>query len=337
MRTIKFRYLLLDKNDNFKKELSCIESCSISYSSLTRLKSSATIKMREDADIDYFNDRIKPICILNEVEYPLGVFLICSPNRDLFIKTTRSVTLYSKLHVLEDDKVLERYYVPAGTNVVYECRRLLGDYLVNITESNKTLSVGKEWEIGTEKIEIINDLLASINYTGLRVDENGYYVSTPYVLPTEREVEFTYQPGVESILMRDMSEGLDFFNIPNVIIRYTNNEEINPPLRAIYENNNASSPTSTVNRGRVIVDAAEVTDVADMATLTAVCKRDAYELTDKYSHVEFQTAINPQHGYMNCILLKNYDINDKYIETSWSMDCKVGGKMKHTCRKVVNI
>ncbi len=337
MRILKFRYLLLDKNDVFKKELSCIESCSISYSSLTRLKSSATIVMREDSDVDYFNDHIKPICVLDGVEYPMGIFLISSPNRNLSVKTTRSITLYSKLHVLENDKVLERYYVPHGTNVVYECRRILGDYLVNITESTKTLNADKEWEIGTEKIAIINDLLATINYTSLRVDGDGYYVAEPYVSPTDRGTEFIYEPSVDSILMRDMTEELDLFDVPNVVIRYTNNADINPPLRAVYENNNASSPTSTVNRGRVIVDAAEVTDVADLETLTAVCKKDAYELTDKYSHVEFQTAINPQHGYMNCILLKSYDINDKYMETSWSIDCKVGGKMKHTCRKVVNI
>ena len=74
-----------------------------------------------------------------------------------------------------------------------------------------------------------------------------------------------------------------------------------------------------------------------METLVADCKKNAYEMTDKYSHIEFQTAINPKHGYMNCIRFKNYDINDKYIETSWSFDCRIGGKMKHTCRKVVNI
>lgn len=337
MRKLLFKYYLMDQNDNIKKELYCVEQCSISYNSLARLKSSANMTIREDPDIDYFNDRIQPVCILDGISYPLGVYLICSPSRKLSTRITRNLTLYDKLHLLEDDKVLERHYVPQGTNVVNECRRLLGDYKSNITESDKVTGSAREWGIGTEKIEIINDLLSSINYTSLRVDGNGYYVATPYILPTEREIEITYEPGVDSILMKDMEDEIDIFNVPNTIIRYTNNPDITPPLRAVYENNNTDSPTSIVNRGRRIVDAAEVSDAADMETLVAACKKDAYELTDKYSHIEFQTAINPKHGYMNCIRFKNYDINDKYIETSWSFDCRIGGKMKHTCRKVVNI
>jgi hypothetical protein len=337
MRILDFKYYLLNKNDDFKKELMCVEKCSVEYNSLTRLKSSASMSIGEGKDIDYFNDRIKIICRLNGKEYPLGIFLICSPSRTISTRVTRTLTLYSKLHILEDDKVLERYFVSKGINVVNECKRILGDYKVSITESDKVTGSNREWPIGTEKIEIINDLLSSINYTSLRVDGNGYYTADPYILPTDKEVDFIYEPGIDGIMMKDMEDEIDLFSVPNTVIRYTNNADINPPLRAVYENNNADSPTSIVNRGRRIVDVEEVADAADYATLMAACKKAAYELTDKYSHIEFQTAINPEHGYMNCIILKNHDINDKYIETSWSFDCAVGGKMKHTCRKVVNI
>lgn len=337
MRVLKFKYLLYDKYDNYKKELTCVEKCSIDYNSLTRLKMSASMTIGEDRDIDYFNDRIQIICSLNGEEYPLGVFLISGPSRLLNTRITRNLTLYSKLHILEDDKVMERYFVAQGTNVVNECRRMLGDYKVRIPESNKTTGSDREWEVGTEKIEIINDLLSSINYTSLRVDGDGYFAAQPYILPTDREIEFIYEPGIDGILAGGMEDEIDLFSVPNTIIRYTNNGEVVPPLRAVYENNNADSPVSIINRGRRIVDAAEVSDVSDYETLFAVCKKAAYELTDKYSHINFQTAINPRHGYMNCIRLRSGDINDKYIETSWSMDCAVGGKMKHVCRKVVNI
>ena len=337
-RIIKFKYNLLDNTDTFKKQLYNVESCNINYTSLSRFKSSASIKMREDADIDYLNDRIQPIVILDGQEYPLGIYLICSPSRNInSVRITRDITCYSKLQLLDDDKVLERHYVPAGTNVVNEVIRLIGTNSYSLVANTAQTLTSREWEIGTPKLDIINDLLAIINYTSLLVDSFGRFTAYPYVLPTERVHTITYQEGYDSILIPDMTEDFDYFGVPNIFVRYTNNPDINPPLRVVYENNNPSSLTSTVKRGRPIVDPKEVSDVADLVTLTAICKKDAYNASDRYSHLDFETAINPVHGYLDCIWVKCGDINDKYIETSWSMDLKVGGRMKHTARRVVNI
>jgi hypothetical protein len=337
-RIINFKYILLDNTDTFKKQLYNVESCSINYSSLSRLKSSANIKMKEDEDIDYLNDRIQPIVILNNVEYPLGVFLICSPSRNISsIKVTRDITCYSKLQLLDDDKVLERHFVPAGTNVINEIIRLLGTNSYSLSPNTLTTSTNREWEIGTPKLDIINDLLATINYISLLVDNQGKFTANPYVLPTDRVFTITYEEGFDSILIPDMIEDFDLFSVPNIFVRYSNNPDINPPLRVVYENNNPSSVTSTVKRKRPIVDAAEVTDVADLQTLTDICKKDAYNSSNKYTHLEFKTGINPVHGYLDCLWVKCGDINAKYIETSWNMDLKVGGKMNHVARRVIEI
>lgn len=338
-RIINFKYNLLDSTDTFKKQLYNVESCNVNYSSLSRLKSSANIKMREDVDIDYLNDRIQPIVILNNIEYPLGVFLICSPSRNIgSARITRDITCYSKLQLLDDDKVLERYYIPLSTNVINEVIRLLGVNSYSLGANIATTSTNREWEIGTPKLDIINDLLATINYTSLLVNAQGKFTATPYVIPTDRIHTITYEEGYDSIILSDMTEGFDFFSIANTFVRYTNHPDINPPLRVVYVNNNASSITSTVGRkGRSIVDSAEVLDVADLQTLTDICKKDAYNASNKYSHLEFQTAINPVHGYLDCMWVKSGDVNAKYIGTSWSMDLKVGAKMKHVARRVIEI
>ncbi len=338
-RKLYFKYELYDKDNVFKKRLFTVIDATVTYSSLSRLKASAIVTMTEDNDVDYLHDQIKIICNIDGVDYPVGQYLISSPIREINnLGVTRKCDCYSKLLILDEEKTEIRHYIPKGTNVVNEIKRLITNkYITLIDASLLTTSTDKEYEIGTPLLDIINDLLAIINFTSLRVDNNGNFIATPYILPTDRQIDITYEANEISIIYDGMQESIDMFNIPNVVIRYTNNGDITPPLYVKYENNNVSSETSTVKMGRKITDSEEVTDVANQNTLNDICKRDAYNLSDKYTHVEFQTAINPIHGYLDCIYLKAYDINSQFIETSWEMNCMTGGNMKHTVRKVINI
>ena len=338
-RRMYFKYKLYNQDNIFKHDMYNILSASINYNSLTRLKSSAKVTMEHDDRIDYINDQIKIICIINDIKYPLGQFLISSPDKQRNGMTTiRECECFSKLMILEQSKIENRYLVTAGTNVVGEVKRLITDkYLYSIQESILTTSVDREWEIGTPYLTVINDLLEVINFTSLRVDSNGVFMATPYVLPTDRQVEITYKDDEESIIFEDIKESIDYFDVPNVFVRYTNDPNIFPPLRAVYENNNISSETSIIKRGRRIPDVAEVSDVSDLQTLTDICKKNAYSATDKYKIIEFESAINPIHGYMNCLNFSCYGDGGKFIETSWGFDCKTDGKMKHRIRSVVNI
>jgi hypothetical protein len=111
------------------------------------------------------------------------------------------------------------------------------------------------------------------------------------------------------------------------------------PLTSVYTNNSESSPTSTLNRARTIVDYREVDNIADQQSLDAYVQRIAFEASQVYGKLVFETAINPFHGYSD-ILQINYSplgINDKYSETGWTLPLKVGASMKHECRKVVTI
>lgn len=345
-RNIEFRYYLLDEEDNPKSpgnsstnRLWNVLSGDISYNSLGRLKSSLTIKILEDEllDIDYMNDRIKPVVVIDGIEYILGIFLISSPDRSISgTGSERYLTCYSKLKILDNDKVLSRYYVAAGTNVVNEVIRLLGSNPCNITTSTQTTSTGREWEIGTSKLDIINDLLDVINYNTLLVDTTGIFISYPYKQPEERTHTIEYIEGKDSIIRYDMQEDFDFFDVPNVFVRYTNDLDIDPPIVATYPLQTGSE-VITLDGRLPNVSAEEVSDISDYNTLLAKCKRDAFNNRSVYSHLNFETAINPVHGYLDCIWVKVGDINYKYIETSWSFDLAVGARMKHTARRVVDL
>lgn len=345
-RNIEFRYYLLDENDNPKlpgnsstNRLWNVVSGDISYTSLGRLKSSLSVKILEDEllNIDYMSDRIKPTVLIDGKEYSLGIYLISSPERTISsIGSERSLTCYSKLKILDNDKVLSRYYVGAGTNVVNEVIRLLGSNPYNIPTSTQTTSTSREWEIGASKLDIINDLLDVINYNTLLVDTEGIFVSYPYKQPEERTHTIEYIEGKDSIISYDMQEDFDFFDVPNVFVRYTNDVDIEPPIVATYPIQTGAE-VITLDGRLPNVSAEEVSDISDYETLLAKCKRDAFNNRSVYSHLIFETAINPVHGYLDCIWIKVGDINYKYIETEWSFNLEVGAKMKHTARRVVDL
>ena len=333
-----FEYYKINKDLSNPVLLDCVESGTISYNSLDSLKMCADLTVSkhylEQLDIE----AIRIYMVLNNEKSLLGTFLVSTPSSTFEnISESLEVTCYSTLWLLKADKTDKRYYISKGTNAVNEVRRILNDrfsrYSNMLVDSDKTTSVDKEYEIGTPYIEIINDLLDCINYTSLYVDAEGTYIAKPYVLPKDREVEFTYnEDDVNNILETSCKSELDLFNVPNKFVRYISDAEVD--LVATYTNE--YGVTGTQATGIINVDAQEVKDVSDYDTLYNLCKKASAEATSIYHKVEFNTAINPNHLYMNCISLKYYRCNGKFIETSWDMQLETGGSMTHNVREVID-
>lgn len=346
-RIIEFKYHLHKKSGGAPIRLRNVVSCKVSQVSLGRLKTSASLVMREDDRVDFLNDQIQISCTITNpdgtvTDTDIARLYLSSPRRvhNFVTNPERPVQCYSLLLALDQDKLLERYVIPGGTNLVNEAKRLIklvtGVENFDIPSSDKTNRTVMEFAIGTPYLDVINTMLDSINYTSLHTSPTGLYISKPYVLPELREPEITYDfTAQEKNIYRDLVEDIDGFDIPNYFIRVSSSLE-QETLVASYENNRMDSPTSTANRRRN-VSFESVGDVSDLQTLQDICKRDAVELTSKYNHLEFSTSINPKHGYMNCIQIRIEDVQGKYIETSWEMDCRPGGQMKHTMRKAVLI
>lgn len=338
-RKVKFIYELLDKQGALKKRLYNVLSASVRFASLGRLKGSANIQMVEDKKIDYINDIIRIKCVIDDTEYPLGEYLISSTRRDIngnFV--TRDCQCFSKLLLLEDEKVEDRHVCNIGTNVVNEVKRLIGTRPYAIADSPLTLQTSKEWEVGTPKLTIINDLLELINWTGLRVGLDGKFTATPYIVPSEREIEFNLLTDADSIILPEKTDDLDLFGVPNVVVLRTNAAEVAPPLSATYENNNADSKTSTVSRGRRIVHYEEISDVVNQEQLNIRAKKRMYELTDIYNTIELSTAIQPEaFGYMRCVYLKTPAVEGKFLQSVCEIDCQAGGTMRRTLRRAIRI
>jgi hypothetical protein len=350
VRNVKFRYDLLNKNEVKIGELSATSSGNrISFDSLAEIKRVGKFKFKENelSDVDWLNDRVQPIFMLkmqngNYIEWSLGVFLLSSPTRrENYGNIWRDIEAYDSSLVLKEDKFTDRYRIVAGTKYVTAITTILnsaGIKKINITDSVGVIAVDKEFEIGESKLEVINQLLTELNYTSIWVDENSYFISKPYVLPSNKETEYEYKNDELSIIQNGAIQEIDLFNIPNKwIVTASNPEKL--PLVSLYVNDSLTSKTSTVNRGRTIVDYSKVNDILDKTILDDYVKRLAYNSSQIYEKFIFSTAIMPNHSYSDMLYLEHsdFDISSKFTETNWDMDLVSGGTMLHSARRVIKI
>lgn len=345
-RTEWYTYQLLNYNDEYIRDLDNCESFTLDYNAFTSLKSSINLSMHDDPQINLLTDRIKIIMhikINNTLfDFPLGIYLMCSPdctrngNSSEYAYDTRSVQLYSKLKIYEDDKCLEDYVILTGTSIDAEILRLLGTNKVNIPKTGRVMTQDKVFSIGTKYLEIINYLLGILNFTTLDVDGDGYFYANEYILPTEKEIDIYFTDDENQCIEESFEESFDTFDVPNVFIGYCNDVD-GSMINYTYVNSNPESPTSTVNMHRSIcTDATQFDNCESLMDLQAKVKRWASENTTRYRKVQFNSMIIPVWSYMDCIALKNKKYNGKSTRTAIRIDSR-NRTMTHSGREAIAI
>lgn len=279
------------------------------------------------------------------VEWPLGIFLLESPNRDINGKfKKREIGAYDKTIIIDEYRFTERHFIAAGTNYIGAITKILtmaGITKINITDSNLTLNSAKEFAVGTKAKDAITELLNEINYSSIGADENGYIVASPYIEPSQRPITQTYSADKHSILMPEFKEDTGLAGRPNAFIAISRNIESETELYSSFINNDPLSPTSTVNRGRIIAaEPYELENVANQETLDNYIRRIAIENSSGYSHLTFGTALMPTHGSADTLYLDIptvFDVPQMFSETSWEMDLKFDGVMQHEARRAIQL
>lgn len=277
-------------------------------------------------------------------EWPMGVFLLATPGQttDENQVVTREVEAYDQLLVLHQDKVEDRTTVASGTAYTTAISDLLnstdGIGTTNIAPSIVTLPTSRDWAPGTSKLQIVNDLLAAINYESLFFDEDGVAVGRPYTAPANRASEYTYADDETSIMASETTNTIDLYDVPNKWVRVVSDPD-RPALSSSYTNADPTSPTSTIARGRTIVDFESGIDAADQPSLDLIVLSVAIEASQIYQIFEFSTALNPLHSHSDVytVQFSELGIDAKFGETEWSMPLKPGEMMSHRARRVVSL
>ncbi len=327
-------------------EVACTGS--ISYSSFADIKGTASITLHQE--FNWLNTELMPIMHLQmsatEAAYiPLGTYIPSTPEYQMDENGEERWTIkaYDRLTILNEDGLTASWHIPAGASYLDAITTLL--FSANISDvvirdqTDATLGVDRDYEIGTRKLTIINDLLTDINYYALFTDLYGQIVIQAYAPPSTTQYDFLYDDKNSSILRRAISDSRDYLNKPNVFVAITNNPDLDVQLTSVITNDNPASPLSTVARNRKIVTNPPYSPegITTQAALDAYLRRIAFESGEIYQHVTFTTAINPLHGHLNNVFLGHPKIHGVFSETEWSFPLEPGGLMTHTARKAVII
>jgi hypothetical protein len=343
-RRIRFRYELLGRDLNYKRDLKTVSAASIAFDSTASIMRTARFSMREDGDVDFMSARIRPVFGLHMpsdvwAEWPLGVFVLSTPERSAERKNvTREIEAYDLNHVLKSGGIRQRLYYRTGTrytDAVLYALTLAGIHRSNVIGAEDTLRADREYAIGTSWLDIINDLLAAINYTPIHPDENGIFEAYRMRDVELADIQFNYTTRKDSIILPGARAQTDYFNVPNVFIAYVSSPDL-PAMHSVYENNDPTSPYSTKNR-QVVVEKRALTDISTQRELDAYVRRWALDATAVPHDVSFPTGLMPMHGFQDVYQFdhERLGVNEIFKETAWDMDLVAGGVMNHAARMVI--
>lgn len=190
-------------------------------------------------ELDWANDLLQLYMTLTDdagvaARFNVGVAVLTTPDLPVGdTPGTYDVQGYDRLYLLRRP-IGDSYQVAAGTTVLTAVADALTaagvtGVLLDGTAAAKTLPTDMVWPLiptgtdgaddstATTWLNVVNQLLASISYRGLWVDESGYYRSEPYINPSRRAAEFTFAVDdiTQTIIAPDRTVSVDQWNQPN--------------------------------------------------------------------------------------------------------------------------
>lgn len=276
--------------------------------------------------------RIYLITIQNGVrdKHPLGTFLIQTPSSS-FDGKTRSVSMdaYTPLLELKDGCPPIGYSVAKGENIMDSAYRLIQENArapVIKAESSDTVFYDFVAEIDDTWLSFLSDFIANAKYS-FSLDEIGRILFSPKQDTASLQPVWTYDDNNSSILYPDFSMDQDLYGIPNVVeVIYSNGSSY---YYARVVNDDVNSPTSTVNRGREIVQRINDPDLIGNPTENQI-QEYAEQVLRELSSLEY--TVTYTHGYCpvrigDCVRL-NYTragiTNVKAKVVSQTIKCEPG-------------
>lgn len=236
-----------------RKQLKNVTGCTISRDSTADTLGSATIDIVGGISECYI--RVYLITIQNGIRerFPLGTFLVESPSSKFDGKIrTESLDAYTPLIELKENTVPVGYYTKKDENVmenVYNLVREKARAPVVQAQSSTKLFSNFVAESGDTWLSYCKDLL-SYNKYEYDLDEMGRILFSPIQEDDTLSPVWTFDDSNASILYPEITVNHDMYGIPNVVeVIYSDGKE---SYYARVVNDDANSPTSTVNRGREI-------------------------------------------------------------------------------------
>jgi hypothetical protein len=244
-----------------------------------------------------------------------------------------------------DDPVGDSYAVPAGVSYITAAEdvlRTVGYRKFNIEQlytSQKVLAAPRTWTVDENPtwLGIVNDLLGAVGYQGIYQDPDGVLVSWPYVTPSTRRSEWTYDTGTyTAMILGKRAMRQDLYKAPNrwVFVRDSDNDD-GPRTegngRYTYVNQ-SDGPTSVDARGgRVITKGPIGIEAADQEALVQAAQVTIDADKRPNITVPITTTANPLHWHFDRLTMNDPDLGPiaEVLSTEWRLPLD-GGNMAHS-------
>ena len=331
---------LLTRVDGVVGPLDGVEGCSVTIDGDSLVSGSGSLELRDTGqNIKWASARVQPWIVVNGQAWPLGVFLLSTPN-DEYDGTGRawSVKLSDKVDIL-DDPIPVSHSVAAGANIVEAVVAAIqetGEMNTQITPSDATLpEPGLTWSVGTSRLTIVNDLLKALNYQPVRADPWGALYAGPDTAPVDRPVTREFVEGENAIHEATFTVERDLAKVPNRVVCLWQASSDTEVQKAVAEDHDPNSPTSYENRGRWVTKVYENEEADSQATLDAIALKYLREDTALRDTVVFSHAAVPiEIGDVVRFRSADLDILGEVRRTEASLG--VGELTRTTIRKVVD-
>lgn len=284
---IRWSFSLLDSEDRPLGDLDGVTGGSVEIVAQSPLGGSGSLSLDGGQDIDWMSHRIQAVFHDGDASWKVGTYLLSSPTEkhdDGTAGLSYEVGLLTKMNIISEDTVGDRFSVTAGTLVIPTVVALIestGESRIAVTASDSALTSSLTWKAGTSKLTIINDLLQAVGYWSLWCDGSGQFRVEPYRNPADRPVAFEFTHGEASVHFPDWEREQDNSSVPNRFIAIGRGDEEEPPLVGVARNDNPDSPYSYQARGRWIT-----------ATEEGV-EGDSQEVFDQYAARKLRDAMTP--------------------------------------------
>ena len=331
-RVEEYQVDVLDTTDGYQGALVGVTSGKVTHNVDATIRGGFQIEVDDlGGDIDWATTRLRPWVRANGVAWPLGVYLPASPEAS-YTATGKSwsIPCLDKLAILDEDKLSTSYSLAAGTVVTDAVTTLIedaGETSIVSEASTATTTALLVWPPGTSRLQIVNDLLASINYWSVWADGYGHYRIQSYVRPQDRAVTATFQEGETSIHSPEWKRTQDIAGVPNRVIAITSGDDDTAALTSTVENTDASSPYSYAARGnRWITKVYENVEAADQTTLDDIAYRYLWESSTPPAYLDVQHAVVPLNGN-EVVRFVSGDVDVHAVVNEWGVDLVEGSWM----------
>lgn len=282
--------------------------------------------------IDKMKDRIR----ISIDDRSVGKFMIVSsPKKSNEKIVTYELELYDESYKLDEANLSQRLYFQSGTLYLTVIKSILTNYgfeSVMCDEDDHVLQIDREWELGENVMDIVNELLKEINFNNFFIDADGIVCLTKKVkcfFPTH-----IYRDGQYSILCPDLSLNEDIYKIPNVFIGIVSRPE-SAPIVYRKVNDDPNSSISTIGRGFEIAYVETLSDIASEEELKKYIDDLYLKSIQVVEKIEFSTEIEPDHRFEELIQIDTKNVSGMFKEITWDIELSNSGKMKHTAERKV--